>query len=97
MRYQSLPNVFIHSIEQTSKDVVIKTWQAAATETAAALRLVGFVGLCGATLVGFTYKALKYEARLPIRMAPELYSPRRQVFIEDDVRTVPLLEHHKYD
>ena len=93
-RFESMPNVFVHAIEKTSRDVVRDTLHTAAYESAAALRLVGFVGLAGATILisGSTY--MHRGPALPVSFSQEFLPPKRERmhFIEDEEPT-PLLRY----
>lgn len=92
-QYESMPNVIVHAVEKTSRDVVLDTIHGAAYESAAALRLVGFVGLAGATLlIGANTYLSKRGPALPMSYSSEFMPTKKQrmSFIEDEDPT-PLL------
>ena len=97
-QYESMPNVFIHSIEKTSRDIVLDTVHGAAYETASALRLIGFVGLAGATVLIGASKYMTYEPKLPVAFSHEFMNVKKPsgAFLEDMDATPLLTSGRRY-
>jgi len=88
-----MPNVLIHSIEKTSRDIILDTIHGAAYESAAALRLVGYIGLIGATIAVVASRQMSREPALPMSYSKELAHHRRtqSVAFLEDAGATPLL------